>query len=147
MRSYSLITLFTAACTNVHDVHAVYPGGGTEVGAVDVVLNVPTEAMTVSIGDKMIVDRETSRRAHIDGIPAGPAHVRVATAGKCEQHTIADYDVVVPASGVATLALPGPQEDHGCSTFAGLMYIGAGVEAIALVAMIEAGRIVHVKSR
>jgi hypothetical protein len=135
--------LFLVACSNQHDVRAVYPGGGLEAGALDVVLNVPTAGLTVSIGDKIVVDRESTRRAHIDGVPAGPAHVRVATAGKCEQHTLGEFDVAIPPSGVATLALPGPAEDQGCGIFAGLMYIGMGVEAIALVAVTEASRQAH----
>src|SRR5438105_3823609 len=104
-----LIVIASASCTHPHDVNAVYAGAPPGAGAIDVVLNNPSAALTVAVQDKLVVDRAYSRRAHVDGVPAGAAHVHVATGGRCEQGAMTDVDVNVPAGGIATIALPGPE--------------------------------------
>ncbi|MGE5182551.1 MAG: hypothetical protein ACM31C_10835, partial [Acidobacteriota bacterium] len=76
-------------------------------------------------------------------------HVRVATGGNCERGAISDHDVIVPAGGTATIALPGPEPNTGCAIFTGLYYVGmnVGLAAIALAAIADAHtvHVTHVK--
>jgi hypothetical protein len=142
-----LFALLVAGCDPVHEVHAVYPGGGPDNGALEIVLTRPTARLTVAVGNKIVVDRETSGRAHIEGVPAGPQHVRVVTAGGCEHSTHNELDIDVPPNGIATVPLPGPEEDHGCGIESGLLYIGLSLETIAIVALAEVAHQTHIKSR
>lgn len=145
----TLVCLVAAACTHPHDVTAVYAPATPAAGAVDVVLNSPSDALTVAVGDQLVVDRKYSRKAHIDGIPAGPMHVRVATGGRCEQGSLTEHDIIVPAGGTTTITLPGPEPNTGCAIFTGLYYIGMNVGiaavAIAMVADAQVRHVTHVK--
>lgn len=131
---YLLIAL--AACNHPHDVTAQYATAPPGAGAVDVVLNDPTRKLSISVDDQLVVDGKYSRKAHIDGVPAGPAHVHVATGGRCEQGSMSDHEVVVPPGGTATLVLPGPEPNTGCMILTGLdivgLYIGLVAEAVLL---------------
>ncbi len=144
-----LVALSLAACTHPHDVAAVYAPATPGTGAVDVVLNSPSDALTVTVGDQLVVDRKYSRKAHVDGVPAGPVHVRVATGGRCEQGSLTHQEIVVPAGGTTTIALPGPEPNLGCAIFTGLYYVGmnVGLAAIAVAAVADAQvrHVTHVK--
>lgn len=140
---YCLIVL--TACTVPKDVTAVYAPAQPASGAIDVVLNHPSTTLTVAVADQLVVDRKYSRKAHIDGVPPGPAHVRVATGGHCEQGSLTEHDVMVPAGGVATIALPGPEPNLGCEVFLGLYYVGLNVGVAAMaIAMVAASQVQHV---
>jgi hypothetical protein len=115
-------------------------------GAVDVVLNDASRALTITVDDQLVVQRAHARRAHIVGIPPGPVHVHVATGGQCEVGSIFDRDVIVAPGARATLALPGPETNVGCAVFDGLYYIGLniGILAIAVLAASET-HVVHAR--
>jgi len=130
--TYRLTLLALAACTHPHDVQAVYAPAPPGAGAIDVVLNSPSGALTVAVDGKLVVDRKYSRRAHIDGVPPGRAHVHVATGGECEQGAMNDFELDVDPGQTATLALPGPEPNHGCAVFSGLYYVGLNVGLVAL---------------
>lgn len=149
MSSRITLALLLVACTHAHDVAAVYAPVVPGTGAIDVVLNSPTGALTVAVGDQLVVDRKFSRKAHIEGVPAGPMHVRVATGGRCEQGSLTEHDVIVPAGATTTIALPGPEPNTGCAIFSGLYYVGMNVGiaavAIAMVADAQVRHVTHVK--
>jgi hypothetical protein len=131
-----------AACTYPHDVTAAFPAApDPQAGAVDVVLASASHAMSVTINDALVVEHKATRKAHVDGVPSGPAHVRVATGGGCEAATFVEQDVSVPPGGVATVALPGPETSHSCALLLGLEYVGMniGVVAIAIAAAFGGG--------
>ena len=130
--SYRLSLLALAACTHPHDVQAVYAPAPPGSGAIDVVLNSPSGALSVAIDGKLVVDRKYSRKAHIDGVPPGRSHVHVATGGQCEQGAMNDFDVDVEPGQTATLALPGPEPNHGCAIFSGLYYVGMNIGLAAM---------------
>ncbi len=137
------------ACSHPHDVTAVYAPVTPGAGAIDVVLNSPSGSLTVTVGEQLVIDRKFSRHAHIDGVPAGPTRVRVATGGNCERGSVTDHDVIVPAGGTATVALAGPEPNTGCAIFTGLYYVGmnVGLAAIAIAAIADARtpHVTHVK--
>jgi hypothetical protein len=139
------LVLALCACTGcASDVVARYPSAPGVSGAIDIVLNDASRALTVEIDDQLVVDRATSRRAHVDGIPAGIAHVRIATGGRCEQGAVTERDVVVMPGTTATLVLPGPEPNHGCMVYDGLALLALVVEAVAIAA-VEPGRTFHVR--
>jgi hypothetical protein len=97
-----------------HDVTASVAAAQPSSGAIDVVLASPSRKLSVVVDGRLVVDRVHSRKAHIDGVPAGPAHVRVGVAGHCERDAVVDQDVEVPAGGTATILLPGPEHRRIC---------------------------------
>jgi hypothetical protein len=133
--SYRLTLVALAACTHPHDVVAVYAPAPPGAGAIDVVLNSPSGALTVAVDGKLVVDRKYSRKAHIDGVPPGVAHVHVATGGACEQGKLEDFEVDVEPGQTAVLAMPGPEPNHGCAVFSGLYYVGMNVGLVALAVL------------
>lgn len=124
-----------AGCSHAVDVTTAYPGPRGEVGAVEVVLNDDSRAMSVTIDDALVADRKYTRRVHVDGVPAGTAHVRVATGGRCEQGATSEQDVVVTSGLTSTVVLPGPSLNVGCAVLAGLNYVGmeTGMVAMAII--------------
>lgn len=137
MSLHSLLALLIliAGCTHPHDiaVQLAVPQPGT--GALDVVLNSASGALSVTIDGSLVVDRKYSRKAHVEGIAPGVAHVRVATGGGCEQAAEYDRDVEIVPGATTTLALPGPEPNHGCMVYAGLTYVGMNIALVALAAM------------
>ncbi len=119
-----------AGCAS--DVVARYPSAPGVSGAIDIVLNDPSRALTVEVDDQLVVDRATSRHVHIDGIPAGNAHLRIATGGRCEQGVVTERDVAVLPDASSTLVLPGPEPNHGCMVYEGLALLAIAVEAVAI---------------
>ena len=118
-----------AGCS--YDVVARYPSPPGESGAIDIVLNDPTRALTVEINDLLVVGRAHSRKIHVDGVPAGTARVRVATGGRCEQGVVTEREVTVMPMSISTLALPGPEPNHACMVYAGLALLALSIEVVA----------------
>ena len=119
-----------------HDVVTRFPlSAPGQSGAIDVVLNDPTSRLTIAIDDILVVDREHSRHAHIDGVPAGTVRVRVATGGSCEAAAVTERDLIVTPGVTSTLALPGPNGDHGCMVYVGLLGIAFAIEAVGFSAI------------
>jgi hypothetical protein len=125
------LLIVLVACHHAEDVSATYPGGPPGAGSIDVALNDPSQKLTVAINDQLVVDRRFSRKAHIVGVPAGVAHVHVATGGGCEQRSLTEHDIVVPPGGSATILLPGPEPNTGCALLLGLFYVGLNVALVA----------------
>jgi hypothetical protein len=136
MRWTILVSLAMAGCA--HDVTAVYGGGAPSSGTIEVVLNEPTDALTVAINDQLVVDRAHSRRAQVVGVPAGPVHVHVATGKGCEQGKLVDRDMMLAPGGRATLALPHPEISLGCAVWSGLQYIGLNIGILAIAVVLVA---------
>jgi hypothetical protein len=111
-------------------------------GAIEIVLNDPTRALTVEVDNQLVIDRAHSRRAHIDGVPAGTAHVRIATGGRCEQGVVTERDIAVMPDAISTLVLPGPEPNSGCMVYEGLALVALVVE---LVAFAVARPVFHVR--
>ena len=147
LRWFALLAL--GACSHVADVAATFPAGRADSGAVEVVLNDASRALSVTIDDVLVIDRKTTRKVHIDGVPAGTAHVRVATGGRCEQGSLVEQEVVVTPGQTATLALPGPAPNLGCMVLSGLNYVGMETGLLALAILVgetaHAGRALHVR--
>ena len=135
MSRWILILVLTGCA---HDVTAVYPAATPSSGTVDVVLNEPTDALTVAINDQLVVDRAHSRHAQIVGVPAGPVRVHVATGKGCEQGNMVDREVMLPPGGRATLALPHPELSVGCALWTGLQYIGINIGILAIAVLVVA---------
>ncbi len=127
-----------AACTHAVDVTTAYPGPRGEAGAIEVVLNDESRAMSVTVDDALVADRKYTRRVHVDGVPAGTAHVRVATGGRCEQGATSEHDVVVAPGLTSTVVLPGPSLNVGCAVLAGLDYVGMETGMIAMAIILGA---------
>ncbi len=126
MTRFSILFLI-AACSHPHDVMAVYALAPPAAGSLEVLLNSPSGALTVTVNDTVVVDRKESRKAHVDGIPAGTAHVTVATGGRCEHGAITERDVEITPGVVTTLVLPGPETTLGCQVYSGLYYVGFSI--------------------
>jgi hypothetical protein len=128
-----LALLALAACTRPHDVETRYPAAPpVPTGAIEVRLNQPSSALTVTVDDRIVVDRARSRRALVTDVPAGRATVHVATGGRCEQARDTAVAVDVVPGQVATVALPGPEATTGCQIAGGLTLVSfalIGVEA------------------
>jgi hypothetical protein len=141
--------LALAACARPHDVTAVYARGPSSTGAVEVVLNNASDALSVSINDALVVDRKHSRRVRVEGIPPGPARITVATGGGCEAGRAIDREVEVLAGQTTTVPLPGPEPNTGCMVFAGLYHVGLQVGmvavAVAVAAAVKAPRLIRGK--
>jgi hypothetical protein len=133
---WTILMLVMAACA--HDVTAIYPAATPASGTVEVVLNEPTDALTVAINDQLVVDRAHSRRAQIVGVPAGPVRVHVATGKGCEQGNMVDRDMMLAPGGRATLALPHPELSVGCALWTGLQYIGINIGILAIAVLMVA---------
>jgi hypothetical protein len=132
MKRHLALLALLAGCSHAADVVTAYPASRTESGAVEVVLNDPTRAMSVTINDQLVVDHKETRKAHVDGIPPGTAHIRVATGGRCEHGNVVDQDVEIIAGQTSTVALAGPEPGLGCMIFSGLDSIAGEVGAIAI---------------
>jgi len=132
-----LVLTLVAGC--VHDVAVTYPGDTPSAGTIAVVLNDPTRALTVTVDGELVVDRAYTRRARIDGVPAGPARVSVSTGGGCEAGRAVDYDVEVVPGRVTTIPLPGPEPNTGCMVYQGLYYVGLEVGLVALAILATSG--------
>jgi hypothetical protein len=99
--------------------------------------------MSVTVNDALVVDHRETRKVHIDGIPTGSAHVRVATGGRCEHASMIDQDVTIIAGQTSTIALPGPEPGLGCMIFDGLDSIAGEVGALALALALGGATVVH----
>lgn len=110
------ILVLVAGCFHhrAHDVTARIAPATPASGAIDVVLQSPTREMTVAVDGALAVDRAHSRKAHIEGVPAGPAHVQVAVGGRCEHGGMIEEDVAVAPGITTTIVLPGPDRNHVC---------------------------------
>lgn len=135
MKRLAVAVVLFAGCHHPHDIEARYALQGGEAGAVDVILNQASSALTVAIDDHVVVDRKYSRRAHIEGVPAGEVHVRVATGGSCEQGRVDDRTLQVEPGQTVTIALPGPEISNGCAIFAGLNQVALSVELVSLAVL------------
>jgi hypothetical protein len=132
----SLLVVFAiAGCTHPHDVNAVYAIAPQAGGSLEVLLNKASDAMTIAVNDVVVVDRKFSRKAHVDGIPEGPAHVVIATGGGCEQQSLVERDVEITPGVVTSIVLPGPERNHGCMVYAGLVYVGLNIGILAYAVM------------
>ncbi len=134
-----------AGCSHAVDVTTAFPAARGDSGAVEVVLNDPSRAVSVTIDDALVVERKHTGRVHVDGVPAGSAHVRVATGGRCEQGSTSDQDVVVTPGSTSTIVLPGAEPNLGCMVLSGLDYIGLEVGMVALAVMFTAAARTHVR--
>jgi hypothetical protein len=129
------------ACAHPHDVAARYAAvGDGPTGGIEVLLNAPSGALTVTVDGHVMVDRRFSRRAVIDAVPAGPAEVHVATGGRCEAGTDRTVHVDVKPGELTTVALPGPEPNHGCAVNAGLTAVAMALLGIE-VALLDIGMV------
>jgi hypothetical protein len=126
-----LIVTFVAGCAR--DVHVTHPYATPTSGTVEVVLNRPTRSLTVAVDGALVVDRERSRRARIDGVPAGLARISIATGGGCEAGRTVDRDVEVFPGRTTTITVPGPEPNAGCMIYSGLYYVGLNIGILAIV--------------
>lgn len=136
MTRFALIAFIPlAACAHgASDVAANYtPILDTPSGSIEVLLNSPSQALTVSVNDHVLVDRKFSRKAVINSIPAGPAHVLVSVGGNCEQNHTYERDVTSVPGVPTQLALPGPEVGEGCATLAGAQHIATQIGWVAVV--------------
>ena len=140
----AVVTSLVAACSHPHDVVSAFPYRQPESGALDVVLNDPSRKLSVTVNDQLVVDRAFTRRAHIDGVPAGVAHVHVASGGKCEQGRNFDRSVTIEPDALATLAVPGPEPNLGCMVWSGLDEVAAEVGLVAVAVVLLASAPLHV---
>lgn len=141
--AFAAFATVTVACAHPADVVTAYPASRTDSGAVEVVLNDPSRAMSVTINDALVLDHKETRKVHVDGIPAGMAHVRVATGGRCEHATTVDQDVTVIAGQTATVALPGPEPGLGCMIFSGLDSVAGEIGVLAMAIVAGGTAVVH----
>jgi hypothetical protein len=130
-----LAVAVTAACTKPKDVSVVYAHAVPASGAIEVQLNDPSRSLTVTVNDALVVDRKFSRRARIEGVPAGIARVHVATGGGCEKGGEFDREVEVFPGETVVVALPGPEPNSGCAVWAGLNYVGVQIGMVALAVL------------
>jgi len=116
-RSSLLVLVIVAGCFHhrAPEVTAHFAPSSPDSGAIDVVLQSPTRAMTVAVDGALAVDRAHTRKAHIDGVPAGPAHVQVAVGGRCERGGLVQEDVEVAPGRTTTIVLPGPDRKFACT--------------------------------
>jgi hypothetical protein len=136
-----LLVAFVTTTACAHDVHATYPRASLAAGVLEVALNAPTGELTVAVNGDMVVDRKHSRRARIDGVPAGRNLVRVVTSGSCEQSATTEKEVHITPGQVTTLALPAPDSSLACAVFDGLYYVGLNIGIAAVtVALVATGR-------
>jgi len=126
-----VLVLFVAGCFHhrAHDVAASFAPPQPGSGAIDVVLESPSRGMSDAVDGRLVVDGAHSRKAHVEGVPAGPAHVRVAVGGRCESEGIIDEEVDVRPGDTTTVLLPGPERHRACM-------IATGVVHFALAALL-----------
>ncbi len=134
----AVVTSLVTACSHPHDVVSAFPYRQPNSGALDVVLNDPSRKLTVTVDDQLVVDRAFTRRAHIDGVPAGVARVHVASGGECEQGRAFDRRVTIEPGELATLAVPGPEPSLGCEVFVGLSDVALEIGLVALAITVAA---------
>jgi hypothetical protein len=140
----AVVTSLVAACSHPHDVVGAFPYRQPDSGALDVVLNDPSRKLTVTVNDQLVVDRAFTRRAHIDGVPSGIAHVHVASGGKCEQGRNFDRSVTIEPGTLATLAVPGPEPNFGCMVWDGLNQVAFEIGMVSIGVMVLATAPLHV---
>jgi hypothetical protein len=141
-----LTLIVVAGCA--HDVVTRFPlAAPSDTGAIDIVLNDPSDKLTVTVNGLLVVDREHSRHAHIADVPAGNARVRVATGGRCEGGAVTERDVTVTPGMTTMLVLPGPNPDRGCMTYFGLTAVAFAIEVVAVAVLGHEGHplVSHVK--
>lgn len=138
-----LAIVFVTGCVRPptpRDVGARYPDATAPIddasGTIDVVLNSPTGALSITVNDQIVVKREYSARARITAVPAGPASVHVAMGGSCEQSQSFDREVEVLPGGIVTIALPGGEQGTACAIAAGAGYIGLNILALSLAILL-----------
>jgi hypothetical protein len=127
------LLLLSAVAGCAHDVRVDYARAMPDTGSLEVVLNDASRSLSVTVDGALMVDRRRSRKARIDGIPAGPVSVTVATGGGCEQAMTVDRTVDIVPGAVTTLALPAPEPNTGCMIYSGLYYVGLNVGLVAVV--------------
>jgi len=131
-----LVVTLVAGCA--HDVQVTYPRATPAAGTLEVALNAPTSELSVAVDGALVVDRKHSRRARIDGVPAGRALVRVVTSGGCEVNQTVERAVEIIPGQLTTLALPGPESSTACAVFQGLYYVGMNVGLVAVAVVLAA---------
>jgi hypothetical protein len=142
--SWLPILVFVAGCFHhqrARDVATRLAPAQPSSGAIDVVLNSPSRKLSIAIDGNLVVDRAYSRKAHVEGVPAGPAHVRVAVGGRCERDGIIDEQVDVPVGGTTTILLPGPEHRHACMIATGLAHVA--LDALLIGGAIHLVHAVH----
>ncbi|HEY4176459.1 MAG TPA: hypothetical protein VGM90_06495 [Kofleriaceae bacterium] len=124
-----------AACAHTaSDVSASYASTlDTPSGSIEIALNSPSQALTIAVNDHVLVDRKNTRKALINGVPAGPAHVVVSVGAQCEQNHMYERDLNLVPGVTAQLALPGPEVGEGCATLAGAEHIGLQIGWVAAI--------------
>jgi hypothetical protein len=135
MSTRIVLALFAfGACTpKAQDVSATFAlSPGIQAGNVEVVLNNPTDALSVAVNDQLVVDRKRSRKATINAVPAGPATVHVAIGGGCETGATFDREIEVFPGQTTSVTLPGPELSTGCAVASGLYYVGVNVGYVAI---------------
>jgi hypothetical protein len=130
-----LVAVVVTGCTGPQDITAVYPHPAEANGAIDVSLTTADGNMTVTVDDSVVVDRKFSRKAHIDGVPAGPARVHVALGGNCVKARDYTRDVDIEPGQTAQIALPGAEINDGCAILDGLLIVADTIELVALGAL------------
>ncbi|MBA3539375.1 MAG: hypothetical protein H0T79_07075 [Deltaproteobacteria bacterium] len=128
----------TGACSHPQDIAVNYAVRQADSGTVDVVLNGASDALSVAVNGALVVDRKFSRKAHVEGVPAGPARVTVATGGGCEDRSMTEHDIEIVAGSTTTLTLPGPTPNTGCMIYAGLSSIAVQISMVGLAIMVGA---------
>lgn len=133
------LALLAACGPKPHDITTTFAlSPQIPAGNVEVVLNGPTGALSVTVNDQLVVDRKVSRKAVINAVPAGFARVHVAVGGGCELGATFDRDIEVIAGATTTLALPGPEISTGCAVLNGLYHIGLNVGLVASAVVLAA---------
>jgi len=136
----ALVLALTACAPKARDVSATFAlSPNIPAGNVEVVLNNPSDALSVAINDQLVVDRKLSRKATIGGVPAGIARVHVAIGGGCETGATFEREIEVIPGATTTVNLPGPEISNGCAIASGLYYVGINIGYAALALALYAG--------
>jgi len=132
---YATIAVVLTGCFHhrAQDVTASFAPAQPANGAIDVVLESPSRKLSVAVDGRLVVDRVHSRKAHVEGVPAGPAHVRVAVGGRCEREGIIDEEVEVRPGDTTTVLLPGPEKRHACMIATGVVHVALAATLIGPV--------------
>lgn len=139
LRCISVSLAVAAACSRPHDVTVAYAArSSTGAGSVDVLLNSPSRALSITVNDALVVDRKYSRKARIEGLPLGIARVHIATGGKCEHAAEYDREVEIIPGATASLVFPGPEPNHGCMVQLALTYVGWNIGMVAMAITLAA---------
>lgn len=142
---FALVLALAACAPKAQDVSSTFAlSPSIPAGTVEVLLNSPSGALSVAVNDQLVVDRKTSRKATIGGVPAGPTRVHVAIGGGCETGAVFERDIQVLAGATTVVNLPGPELSTGCALWNGLYYVGLNIGIAATsIALLGAGMAVR----